>query len=314
MSVIAIDIAPSLRCPGCLAPVQALPNEYLCNQCQTVYPVVAGIPIFIHEARSAFTIQECANDLAAAASSPPAPRRWRDRLPSISGNYGSEANFEEVAQLLLAASPRPRVLVLGGRILGTGMEAFVKHTQIELVETDVCPGPRVKMICDAHDVPFADATFDGVIIQAVLEHVCDPWRCVAEIHRVLKPRGLVYAETPFIQQVHGGAWDFTRFTDLGHRRLFRHFEQVRRGACCGPGMALAWTFQYFLLSLTESKRLRGCIRIGTELTTFWLKHVDRFLMHTRGTQDAASGFYFIGRRSDTTLSDRDLIKEWRGII
>ncbi len=314
MSVIAADIATSLRCPGCQAPVQERPNKYLCNQCQAIYPVVAGIPVFIHEPRSAFTIKECANGLTAAASSSPAPRRWRDCLPSISGNHGSEANFEEFAQLLLSTSPRPRVLVLGGRILGTGMEAFVKHAEIELVETDVCPGPRVKMICDAHDVPFADGTFDGVIIQAVLEHVCDPWRCVEEIHRVLKPQGLVYAETPFIQQVHGGAWDFTRFTDLGHRRLFRRFEQVSRGACCGPGMALAWSFQYFLLSLTENKWLRGCIRIGTELTTFWLKNVDHFLMHTRGTQDAASGFYFIGRRSDIILSDRDLIKEWRGII
>ena len=29
-------------------------------------------------------------------------------------------------------------------------------------------------------------TFDCVIIQAVLEHVLDPKRCVKEIHRVLK--------------------------------------------------------------------------------------------------------------------------------
>ncbi len=43
------------------------------------------------------------------------------------------------------------------------------------------------LICDAHDIPFADRSFDGVIVQAVLEHVVDPFRCCEEIHRVLIP-------------------------------------------------------------------------------------------------------------------------------
>ena len=34
-------------------------------------------------------------------------------------------------------------------------------------------------------------SFDGVMIQAVLEHVLEPTRVVAEIHRVLKPDGLL---------------------------------------------------------------------------------------------------------------------------
>jgi len=53
--------------------------------------------------------------------------------------------------------------------------------------------------------------FDAVWIQAVLEHVLDPVRVVAEIHRVLRPGGLVYSEIPFMQEVHEGAYDFTRF-------------------------------------------------------------------------------------------------------
>jgi SAM-dependent methyltransferase len=39
-------------------------------------------------------------------------------------------------------------------------------------------------------------------IQAVLEHALDPPVVVAEIYRVLKPGGLVYADTPFMQRVH----------------------------------------------------------------------------------------------------------------
>ena len=50
-----------------------------------------------------------------------------------------------------------------------------------------------------------------------------------EIYRVLKSDGIVYIETPFMQQVHGGKYDFTRFTYLGHRRLFARFQEIESG-------------------------------------------------------------------------------------
>lgn len=42
-------------------------------------------------------------------------------------------------------------------------------------------------------------TFDAVIAQAMLEYVVVSYQCVDEIVRVLKPTGLVYAETPFMR-------------------------------------------------------------------------------------------------------------------
>ena len=54
----------------------------------------------------------------------------------------------------------------------------------------------------------------------MLEHAVDPDRVAAGIHRVLKPQALVHAETPIMQQVREGAYDFTWFTVLGHRYLF----------------------------------------------------------------------------------------------
>jgi ubiquinone/menaquinone biosynthesis C-methylase UbiE len=55
------------------------------------------------------------------------------------------------------------------------------------VETDVAFGPRTGIICDAHDLPFADETFDGVIARAVLEHVANPFQCVQEMHPPMVP-------------------------------------------------------------------------------------------------------------------------------
>ena len=44
---------------------------------------------------------------------------------------------------------------------------------------------------DAHELPFPDASFDTVFAHAVLQHVKEPLRALAEMHRVLKPGGTV---------------------------------------------------------------------------------------------------------------------------
>lgn len=57
---------------------------------------------------------------------------------------------------------------------------------------DVPPGQRNTegVLCqDASGLTFEDALFDIVISQDVFEHMEDPWRGFAEIHRVLRPGG-----------------------------------------------------------------------------------------------------------------------------
>jgi hypothetical protein len=129
---------------------------------------------------------------------------------------------------------------------------------------------------------------------------------------VLKKRGLVYAETPFMQQVHMGRYDFTRFTHSGHRRLFRRFGEIASGPVGGPGMALAWSYQYFLLSFTTSRPLRGLIRAFSSVTSFFLTYFDYYLIDKTAAVDAASGCYFMGRKEGQMLSDRDLIRYYKG--
>lgn len=237
----------------------------------------------------------------------------RKCIPTISKNIQSKTNYTSLLALLLKESSAPRVLVIGGRILGDGMETIAQCASVDLVETDVFIDQRTMLVCDAHDIPFADGSFDCVIMQAVLEHVVDPYTCADEVFRVLNTRGVVYAETPFMQQVHGGCYDFTRFTHLGHRRLFRRFEEIDSGAACGPGMALAWAYQYFLLSFATARVHRALLRTFAAFTSFHLKYFDSYLVSKPGALDAASGCYFLGRKSEQTLPDRELIKLYRGL-
>lgn len=329
-------VQAALRCPICKSPLAFAGDAFTCtgSTCGAAFPIVNGAPILLDEQTSIFSIADylpqskseapkaSTTAITGAPASAPPRQSLKNSLkqfivrmtPAISANVRGGRNYDRFAERLLAAAPRPRLLVVGGGILGQGMEALANHPSIELVETDVIFGARTALICDGHQLPFDDASFDGVIVQAVLEHVVDPYRCVEEIHRVLRPGGLVYAETPFMQQVHGGAYDFTRFTHLGHRRLFRRFDELESGAMCGPGMALAWSWQYFLTSFTASGTLRLFIRLFAGLTSFFFKYFDPILIDKPGTFDCASGYYFMGRKSERTLSDRDLIRLYRGAL
>lgn len=305
-----------LRCPACAAALTALPDRLVCaNPAAHTFPVVDGVPVLIDEGRSLFSLADYTGRAPAAGSS------WLRRSvllpaigPSLNANVKAAANYRRFAALLAGRTARARVLVVGGGIAGAGMRALAANPALDLIATDVFFGDGTALICDAHDLPFADGAFDAVIIQAVLEHVVDPYRCVGEIHRVLGERGLVYAETPFMQQVHLGRYDFTRFTHLGHRRLFRHFAEIDSGAGCGPGMALAWSCEYFLLSFVRGRAARALVRAFSRAAFFWLKYFDRRLIDRPGALDAASGYYFLGEKSARVLSDRELVTLYRGAI
>jgi len=48
---------------------------------------------------------------------------------------------------------------------------------------------------DGSNIPFQDNFFDAIICDTVIEHVLDPGLFLKEMHRVLKPNGLVYITT-----------------------------------------------------------------------------------------------------------------------
>ncbi len=49
---------------------------------------------------------------------------------------------------------------------------------------------------DLHQCPLPDACIDGVTALNVLEHVADDRKALAEIFRILKPRGIAHLEVP----------------------------------------------------------------------------------------------------------------------
>lgn len=310
-----------LRCPTCLADLSDTGDRLVCanDDCAQSYPLADGMPVLIDEQRSVFSAAEVllAGPAVFDGGRRPAWRRaLSHRLPEIDCHLGSSEQLRHLRQLLREDCSAPRfVLVVGGAILGPGLEELLDWPGIVVVESDVFPGPRAQLLFDGHDIPFPDETFDAVVAQGVLEHVLDPYRCAAEIARVTRTGGFVYAETPFMQQVHGDRHDFTRFTHLGHRRLFRRFEEVRSGVSIGPGSVVAWSWKYLLVSLCSNSRQRTLAHLVARLTGFFWKWLDRPISSTNGAMAGASEFYFLGRKAADgwTLSDRELLDSYRGI-
>ncbi len=278
------------------------------------FPLVRDAPVLINESNSLFQIEDFVGLRETTYRQTSSVKKTlKSFVPDINLNINSQKNFKKFFAQLLEEHKKPRVLVIGEAVAGQGFDLDNLSENIIIIESDVAFAERTNFICDAHDLPFKNETFD-VIAQAVLEHIFDPWRCAAEIHRVLRRKGTVYAETPFMQQVHAGRYDFTRFTHLGHRRLFRAFEEIESGATCGAGMALAWSYCYFLKSFFRARTLQQIAFAFGSLTSFWLKYFDYFLINMPNAFDAASSYYFRGRKSDTILSDDKLISEYKGAI
>ena len=284
--------------------------------CGARYPIVDGRPILIDEARSVFSIADFVGrrtttfdpETSEAPSLTPG-QRLKAALSNLTPSATYEAKEMQPADALnhvAARIARPRVLVLGA-----GDAAMEVAGAFDIVYSDVAMRRLTDLIADAHDIPFADRTFDLVLACAVLEHVADPQRCVGEIVRVLRPGGYVFAATPFMQQVHMGAYDFTRFTFVGHRRLFRRFEEIRAGVVNGPATALAWTFEHYLAAFSERAGTRSALRTLARFMTFPILWTDRILARKAGAYTAASAYYFFGQLSERELSDREILEFYK---
>jgi len=300
-----------LRCPRCHSALTRgtvwLCENSTCEYSRSGFPTLAGAPILIDFADSIFDRAGLTQsvDPSQVERSTSIFRRLREWA---SGRNDAAAGNCETFVERCRTFAEPMVLVIGGGARGSGTEALYAARDICLVGTDVYKSPNVQILVDGHRLPFADQSFHGVWIQAVLEHVLEPQRVVEEIHRVLVKDGLVYAETPFMQPVHERAYDFTRFTRSGHRWLFRRFTELSSGTIGGPGASLAWSLRYMARGLFRNDKVASLFT----LAFFWLQYLDRFV-DERHRADAATGNFFLGAKAEEDIKPRSMIAYFPGV-
>lgn len=313
MPLAALDaVRPLLVCPRCRSALVAEPAAYHCAEpgcalhAAGSFPLAGRWPVLVDFERSVVRRAE-AGSVAAAGP----PRSSVDRLPSVLRALWKPVNrvaVRNIDRLLRSLpGPAPTLLVVGGATVGNGTAAVYADPRVRVIGFDIVAGPSTQFLADAHQIPLADRSVDAVVVQAVLEHVLDPALVVAEIHRVLAYTGLVYAETPFLQQVHAGPYDFTRFTASGHRYLFRRFEELAAGAVAGPGTQLLWSLDHLVRGLTRSPNAG---RLARALLS-WLRLLDS-AVPAEYAEDSASASFFLGRKRENGMSPAEAVGYYRG--
>lgn len=96
---------------------------------------------------------------------------------------------------------------------------------------DMRPGPGVDCVLDLHDIDLADSVAGSVLSLDTLEHVEYPRRALGEIHRILKPDGIVIISSVMAFPIHGHPNDYWRFTPAGFESLLNVFPNSFVGQC-----------------------------------------------------------------------------------
>ena len=304
-------IAGRLRCPDCHSSELQWSNvSIVCTKCATVFPFSHGRPVLIREDNALFPRTSYLNKATASDSS--RSHLLSHLAPSRSVNLSYRRTLRTLAATLNREAGSSVLIIGAGAQKQWLQQFFAEYPQIRLLYSDVDIHGDLDLFCDAHDLPFGDETFGAIIASAVLEHVMYPERVAAEIHRVLVKGGLIYSEIPFLQQVHEGAYDFTRYTLSGHRRLFNHFEEFSAGVVAGPATTLAWAIEHFVVCCAPRPLARP-VRLMVRAGLFWLKYLDHFFEQSPGAADGASCTFFFGRKLASKNPDVDVIDRYRGI-
>ena len=165
-------------------------------------------------------------------------RYWRNLEPpsARTSEYG-----RYVCRQLSALHPRGELLDFGcgwGAVLNAAAREGWRATGIEVDERKVafCHEHGLRAVYgDLLDQPFAAETFDAALAEQVFEHLYTPVAYMKELHRVLKPGGVLYVAVPNFggieAKVRGVQWDLVH--PVSHVRYFDRRSLADMAERCG---------------------------------------------------------------------------------
>ncbi|MFZ0665431.1 MAG: methyltransferase domain-containing protein [Acidimicrobiales bacterium] len=284
----------ALACPQCHQPISA--GDLHCGQCDLTFPVLDGIPALLvpdHPMlKEAQSRDRKTNGKGAGGIR---QRMWAARPED---RMWSGASRRAVSRALVEAeADDPKRLVVN---LGAGVERIFVDSLTGKAAVSRVGLPHigtVDLFGDVMQFPLRDGSVDLFLSSSVMEHVTDPELGIAEMSRVIRPGGLVYAEIPFIRSYHMEPQDFQRYTISGIEALFaRHdFELVDKGVCSGPFTAIA-----LIIGDMANAFLKGRYSSLLVPMVYWLvhplKYLDRLVEGRSAAEFQACNFYYLGRR------------------
>ena len=177
----------------------------------------------------------------------------------------------------IAALIAPRAL----RVVATDLSLV----NVQMTRENVAHAQVSVAQAGAERLPFADASFDAVVLADVLEHVPDAPAALAEIKRVLRPGGMLACVTPIRATL--GFW---RFIDWAVRSLL-HPAGARR---------LRWSNESVYERFFSTRELRDLLRSAG----FGHLRLDRICFYP--APETAGAFGALMRRVAARRGERSL--------
>lgn len=320
------------RCPKCKGSLINIATRpcLICESCGVDYPIYKNTPILIDEESSVFRVDKIINqDHAGLANSKAHSNAilnigyyFVKLMIRITPTLYSKGRAIEIARIFLKkinelAGQKITVLSIGNGTGGLIFNELKNNPRFNLIETDIYMAPNRMFVSDIQQIPLDSQSVDVVLVEGVLEHVLDPFLAVSEIHRVLRPEGLVLSTTPFILGVHMEIADYSRFTRLGLLKLFQKFQPVECGVIEGAFVALSYQISCVFMTIAASITFgnSGAIKFAKyagNFFIFWLKYIDLLTRENPISQDSAVNLFYIGRKIEKGISDININADFSG--
>ena len=170
---------------------------------------------------------------------------------------------------------------------------------------NLSPFSNVDVVSDAHRLPFSADSVGALHCEAVLEHLERPETAVAEMFRVLRPGGYVFAATPFLQAFHEYPDHFQNFTLAGHTALFARcgFDVIDSGACVGPAFTLVDLASNWARENLPGRLMSRAAWLAIRVAGKAFVQLDRILLRSKGAHRLASTTFVLAQKpSDARTS------------
>lgn len=195
------------------------------------------------------------------------------------------------------ASPK-KVLDLGSG--GSSYDRFFPNR----LTVDIDPERGPEIVADIHKLPFKDEEFEIILCTEVLEHLVRPSVAIAEIHRVLKKKGMLLLTTRFVYPIHDAPGDYWRFTIFGMRELFKNWDIVELKPETQTFSALGALMQRVVFQ--TSLRFNKVAKIILLFLAWIFDHLNFLLVQENGDikkttkvdNIMSTGYYLVAKKKD----------------
>ncbi|MBI4577683.1 MAG: methyltransferase domain-containing protein [Planctomycetes bacterium] len=293
MAALEAPLLAVLRCPACRGGLEPPGGQGVlaCRACGARYACREGTPILLEAGTARELIEARERFYAREIRAPRLALLARRLAPPKVCAWGREGAAVRAALSEAVPAGRPPV---GLNIGHAGPRAAPW-----VYNADIGPYPGVDVVLDALRLPVGDGTLDAVLCFRVIEHVRDPARLVAEVHRALRPGARAHFVVPFLEPYHLAPADYFRASEDGVRELFRGFEDLRVEVAAGPSATLAWVLMEWLsvgLPGSGHPLVYGAAKAFWGWVLYPLRWLDAWFRRRPRSAKVANSFYVCARK------------------